>query len=56
MSRHYLDGSKRRNMGAGAWLRWKRQWFRRQSGIIAAGAAFAYGDCHKQLIHKGGKP
>jgi len=57
MSRLYVDGtSKRRSMGQGAWDRWKRQWFRRQAGIIAAGQAFAYSDRHKQLIHKGRKP
>lgn len=56
MSRYYVDGSKRRSLGAVAWARWKRQWFRRQKGIIASGPAFAYGDRHKPLLHKGGKP
>jgi hypothetical protein len=54
--RAYLEGNKRHRMGSGAWDKWKRQWFRRQRGIIAAGPAFAFGDRRRQLLHKGGKP
>lgn len=41
---------------AAAWAKWKRQWFRKQRGLIAAGPAFAYSQRRKQVIHKGGKP
>lgn len=56
MSKYYADGNKRHRMGPRAWARCKRQWFRRQKGIIAAGPAFAYGSWHEPLFHNGGKP